>query len=176
MILFQLVKSLNRGMIAWTRPSMSSLASTTMYVPHPSSLPPPFYCLQPRPPSSFYGSFVQGQDRLTGIPKLILHIPFVQSLRPITLYLLPPPPSHPLRPTSLKLFVNLPHCPGFSEVGDMRPVMDVDLSQPPKGITRTVDGQRDVEEWGLKVQKMASVHSVTLVFVSSSSSSPWSVR
>jgi hypothetical protein len=47
----------------------------------------------------------------------------------------------------------------------MRPIMDVDLSTPPKGITRTVDGRRDVEEWGLKVQKMASVHSITLVLV-----------
>jgi hypothetical protein len=82
------------------------------------------------------------------------------------MFLLPPPPSHPLRPTSLKLFVNLPHCPGFDEVADMRPVMDVDLSAPPKGVTRTVDGRRDVEEWGLKVQKMASVHSITLVLVS----------
>jgi hypothetical protein len=48
----------------------------------------------------------------------------------------------------------------------MRPIMDVDLSNPPKGITRTIDGRRDVEEWGLKVQKMASVHSITLVLVS----------
>jgi hypothetical protein len=63
------------------------------------------------------------------------------------------------------MFINLPHCPGFEEVGDMRPIMDVDLSTPPKGITRTVDGRRDVEEWGLKVQKMASVHSITLVLV-----------
>lgn len=82
------------------------------------------------------------------------------------MYLLPPPPSHPLRPTSLKMFVNLPHCPGFDEVSDMRPVMDIDLSNPPKGVIRTVDGQREVEEWGLKVQKMASVHSITLVLVS----------
>lgn len=65
----------------------------------------------------------------------------------------------------MKLFVNLPHCPGFSEVEDMTPVMDVNLASPPKGVVRTLDGRRDVEEWGLKVQKMASVHSVTLVFV-----------
>lgn len=59
----------------------------------------------------------------------------------------------------------------------MVPVMDVNLANPPKGVVRTVDGRRDIEEWGLKVQKMASVHSVTLVFVSSSStlSSPSSL-
>lgn len=48
----------------------------------------------------------------------------------------------------------------------MTPIMDVDLSHPPKGVTRTVEGRRDVEEWGLKVQKMSSVHSITLVLVS----------
>ena len=32
---------------------------------------------------------------------------------------------------------------------------------------RTGDGRREVEEWGLKVQKLANVHSVTLLFVSS---------
>lgn len=48
----------------------------------------------------------------------------------------------------------------------MTPIMDINMSIPPRGVTRTLDGRRDVEEWGLKVQKMASVHSVTLVFVS----------
>jgi hypothetical protein len=81
------------------------------------------------------------------------------------MYLLPPPPSHPLRPTSLKLFINLPHCPGFEEIEEMRPIMDINISSPPRGVMRTVDGLRDVEEWGMKVQKMANVHSITLVFV-----------
>lgn len=49
----------------------------------------------------------------------------------------------------------------------MRPIMDLDASSPPQGVTRTLDGRREVEEWGLKVQKLASVHSVTLLFVSS---------
>jgi len=43
--------------------------------------------------------------------------------------------------------------------------MDINISSPPRGVTRTVDGLRDVEEWGMKVQKMANVHSITLVFV-----------
>ena len=47
----------------------------------------------------------------------------------------------------------------------MRPIMDINISSPPRGVTRTVDGLRDVEEWGMKVQKMANVHSITLVFV-----------
>jgi hypothetical protein len=47
----------------------------------------------------------------------------------------------------------------------MRPIMDINISSPPRGVMRTVDGLRDVEEWGMKVQKMANVHSITLVFV-----------
>lgn len=48
----------------------------------------------------------------------------------------------------------------------MKPIMDVDLSYPPKGVVRTSEGLREVEEWGLKVQRLASVFSVTLLFVS----------
>jgi len=42
--------------------------------------------------------------------------------------------------------------------------MDVDMTSPP--IVRGIGGVREVEEYGLKVQKLASVHSVTLFFVS----------
>jgi hypothetical protein len=96
--------------------------------------------------------------------QLILHIPFTQSLRALALYLLPPPPSHPLRPMTLKLYINLTHCPGFEELEEMRPLMDINIASPPR-VARTADGLRDVEEWGLKVQKMANVHSITLAFV-----------
>lgn len=48
----------------------------------------------------------------------------------------------------------------------MTPIMDIDTSQPPAGIRRLPDGRRDVEEWPLKVQKLANVFSVTLLFVS----------
>lgn len=43
--------------------------------------------------------------------------------------------------------------------------MDLDVSSPPV-VQRGAGGVREVEEWGLKVQKLASVHSVTLFFVS----------
>jgi hypothetical protein len=46
----------------------------------------------------------------------------------------------------------------------MRPLMDINIASPPR-VVRTADGLRDVEEWGLKVQKMANVHSITLAFV-----------
>lgn len=46
----------------------------------------------------------------------------------------------------------------------MRPLMDINISTPPR-VIRTAEGLRDVEEWGLKVQKMANVHSITLAFV-----------
>jgi hypothetical protein len=49
----------------------------------------------------------------------------------------------------------------------MRPLMDINIASPPR-VARTADGLRDVEEWGLKVQKMANVHSITLAFVRSS--------
>ena len=102
-------------------------------------------------------------DRLS---QLILHIPFTQSLRLRNLLLLPPPPSHPLRPSRVRLFANLPHCPDFSDLDGSTPIMDLDTSSPPRGVTRTPDGRREVEEWALKVQKLANVHSVTLLFVS----------
>ena len=108
----------------------------------------------------------EGGTELT--KQLILHIPFTQSLRALALYLLPPPPSHPLRPTTLKLYINLTHCPGFEELEGMRPLMDINIASPPR-VARTADGLRDVEEWGLKVQKMANVHSITLAFVRPSS-------
>jgi hypothetical protein len=50
----------------------------------------------------------------------------------------------------------------------MRPLMDINIASPPR-VARTADGLRDVEEWGLKVQKMANVHSITLAFVRLSS-------
>ena len=42
--------------------------------------------------------------------------------------------------------------------------MDMNIASPPRA-ARTAEGLRDVEEWGLKVQKMANVHSITLAFV-----------
>ena len=42
--------------------------------------------------------------------------------------------------------------------------MDIDAASAPT--TRGLGGVREVEEWGLKVQKLASVQSVTLFFVS----------
>ena len=44
--------------------------------------------------------------------------------------------------------------------------MDLDINSPPPGYRRGVNGEREVEEWGLKVQKLANVHTVTLLFVS----------
>lgn len=46
----------------------------------------------------------------------------------------------------------------------MRALMDINIATPPR-VARTAEGLRDVEEWGLKVQKMANVHSITLAFV-----------
>lgn len=46
----------------------------------------------------------------------------------------------------------------------MNPIMDVDTSDSP--IRRDSVGRREVDEWALKVQKMANVFSVTLLFVS----------
>ncbi|WVQ85578.1 hypothetical protein IAT38_007744 [Cryptococcus sp. DSM 104549] len=95
---------------------------------------------------------------------LMIHIPFVSSVRLRSLILMPPAPGHPHRSTRLRLFANLPHCPDFSEVEDMNPIMDLDTTVPPAGVQRLPDGRRDVEEWPLKVQKLANVFSVTLLF------------
>jgi hypothetical protein len=100
--------------------------------------------------------------------KVILYIPFISSIRLRTLLLLPPPPSHPHRPHRLRLYPNMPHCPDFSDLDSLTPLMDIDIMSP-QHVIRGVGGVREVEEWGLKVQKLASVFSVTLVFVSVSS-------
>lgn len=76
-----------------------------------------------------------------------------------------PSPSHPHRPSRLRIFINLPHPPDFSDVEAMTPVMDIDVSAP-RTQRRDAAGRREVDEWGLKVQRMASVFSVTLFFVS----------
>lgn len=46
----------------------------------------------------------------------------------------------------------------------MTPIMDIDVSAP-RVQRRDTSGRREVDEFGLKVQRMASVFSVTLVFV-----------
>ncbi|ALO60498.1 hypothetical protein CNBC1430 [Cryptococcus deneoformans B-3501A] len=101
---------------------------------------------------------------------LIIHIPFVTSVRLRTLCILPPAPDHPHRSTRLRLYANQPHCPDFGDLELMTPIMDIDTSQPPAGIRRLPDGRRDVEEWPLKVQKLANVFSVTLLFTEASTS------
>ncbi|RSH85794.1 uncharacterized protein EHS24_003974 [Apiotrichum porosum] len=95
--------------------------------------------------------------------ELILHIPFITSVRLRTLLLYLPSPSHPHRPGRLRVFVNLPNPPDFTDVDAMNPVMDIDVSAPAVQ-RRDIGGRREVDEWGLKVQKMASVFSVTLLF------------
>ncbi len=104
---------------------------------------------------------------------MIIHIPFIHSLRLRTLLVLPPQPSNAHRPTRIRLYTNLPHPPSFSDIDAMRPVQDVDISTSPSAWQvvpgaegRAAAGRREVEEWPLKVQKMASVWSVTLVVVS----------
>lgn len=76
-----------------------------------------------------------------------------------------PQPSHPHRPGRLRIFANLPNVPDFSDVDGMTPIMDIDISSP-RLQRRDTAGRREIDEYGLKVQKMASVFSVTLVFVS----------
>ncbi|ODO11923.1 hypothetical protein I350_00707 [Cryptococcus amylolentus CBS 6273] len=96
--------------------------------------------------------------------ELIIHIPFTSSVRLRTLVLKPPAADHPHRPTRTRLYANQIHCPDFSDLESMTPIMDIDTSQPAAGVRRLPDGRRDVEEWPLKVQKLANVHSVTLLF------------
>lgn len=107
---------------------------------------------------------------------MIIHIPFIHSLRLRSLLILPPQPTHPSRPRRIRLYTNLPQPPSFSDIEAMKPVQDLDVAQSPSSsaatggpIAATGDGgggRRDVEEWPLKVQKMASVWSVTLMIVS----------
>lgn len=106
-------------------------------------------------------------------PQMIIHIPFINSLRLRSILLLPPQPSNSLRPTRIRLFTNLAHPPSFSDIEDMQPVQDIDISTSPSSWQATAGpdgrdsaGRREVEEWPLKVQKMASVFSVTIMVVS----------
>ena len=64
------------------------------------------------------------------------------------------------------MYANIPNCPSFGDLDETVPIMDLDITTPPPGYRRGVNGEREVEEWGLKVQKLANVHSVTLLFVS----------
>jgi len=72
------------------------------------------------------------------------------------------------------MYTNLAQPPSFSDIEDgLTPVQDINLSQSPSLWQAGVDsegraqgGRREVEEWPLKVQKMASVWSVTLMIVS----------
>lgn len=104
---------------------------------------------------------------------MIIHVPFINSLRLRSLLILPSPPDSHSRPTRIRLFTNLPHPPSFSDVDAMKPVQDIGIAQSPAGWQLGVDeegrgagGRREVEEWPLKVQKMASVSSITLMIVS----------
>lgn len=105
---------------------------------------------------------------------MIIHIPFIHSLRLRSLLLLPPPVTNSYRPTRIRLYTNLAQPPSFSDIEDgLTPVQDLNLSQSPSLWQAGVDsegraegGRREVEEWPLKVQKMASVWSVTLMIVS----------
>lgn len=96
--------------------------------------------------------------------QIILHIPFITSVRLRTLLLHLPSPGHPHRPHRLRIFCNLPNTPDFNDVESMNPIMDLDVSDSPT--QRDSAGRREVDEWALKVQKMANVFSVTLLFVS----------
>ena len=59
------------------------------------------------------------------------------------------------------------HVPGHADLCiDMTPIMDLDTTSPPPNAQRDGNGVRQVEEWSLKVQKLANVHSATLYFVS----------
>ncbi|KAH8082763.1 galactose-binding domain-like protein [Filobasidium floriforme] len=103
--------------------------------------------------------------------QMIIHIPFIHSLRLRSLLLLPPPVTNSYRPTRIRLYTNLAQPPSFSDIEDgLTPIQDLNLSQSPSLWQAGVDsegraegGRREVEEWPLKVQKMASVWSVTLM-------------
>lgn len=96
---------------------------------------------------------------------MILHIPFTASVRLRTLLLHLPGQGHPHRPGRLRLYANLPNAPDFADLEALTPIMDLDVSEPPVQ-RRDGAGRREVDEWSLKVQRMASVFSVTLLFVS----------
>ncbi|GMK60000.1 hypothetical protein CspeluHIS016_0902170 [Cutaneotrichosporon spelunceum] len=95
--------------------------------------------------------------------ELILHIPFTASLRLRNLSLYLPSPGHPHRPGRLRIFANIPHPPDFAELESMDPIMDLDVREPPVQ-RRDLGGRRDVDEWPLKVQRMANVFAITLLF------------
>ncbi|KAL1406170.1 hypothetical protein Q8F55_007857 [Vanrija albida] len=95
--------------------------------------------------------------------ELILHIPFTASVRLRTLLLHLPGQGHPHRPGRLRLWANLPNAPDFADLEALTPIMDLDVSEPPVQ-RRDGAGRREVDEWSLKVQRMASVFSVTLLF------------
>lgn len=63
------------------------------------------------------------------------------------------------------MFANLPTMPDFNDIEDFPPIMDLDISESPVD-NRDAAGRREIDSWALKVQRMASVHSVTLLFVS----------
>jgi hypothetical protein len=71
------------------------------------------------------------------------------------------------------MYTNLPHPPSFGDIEHMQPVQDIDISTSPTSWLalsgsdgRDNAGRREVEEWPLKVQKFASIYSVTLMIVS----------
>jgi hypothetical protein len=105
---------------------------------------------------------------------MIIHIPFIHSLRLRSLLVLPPPVTSSFRPTRIRLYTNLANPPSFSDIEDgLKPVQDLSLTESPSAWQVGVDsegrgegGRREVEEWPLKVHKMASVWSVTLMIVS----------
>lgn len=118
--------------------------------------------------------------------QMIIHIPFIHSLRFRSLLVLPPPPTTSLRPTRIRLYTNLATPPDFSDLEDdeIKPVQDLTLTHSPSVYQvgeggaegRGEGGRREVEEWPLKVQKMASVWSVSLLIVSSVPSNIYKTR
>jgi len=112
--------------------------------------------------------------------QMIIHIPFIHSLRLRSLLLLPPPPTTSTRPTRIRIYTNLSSPPSFGDIEDesIKPVQELLIGQSPSSWQavgegdgqgqggRGEGGRREVEDWPLKVQKMASVWSVTLMVVS----------